>query len=349
MERYHRTLVQEIEQFASSCTKKEEIDTIFIGGGTPSTWPDELILDMSGTIRSVYRVNNSAEITIEVNPGTVRKEQLKMWADLGINRLSIGVQSLNDSVLRNLNKLYTAKDVMVLLDRAKKVFYNISIDLILGLPDVSENEWKNVLREVMCWPIKHISMYFLTVHENTKLYFNSKSKKVVLPSDDDLVDLYNWSVDFLKKNEFEQYEIFNFAKVGYKCRHNEVYWDRKPYKGFGLGACSFDGISRFQNSKSLMDYLQGIEEGQNDNFVETLSVKQITLEKLMLRLSRPNGIEFSELFEDLSDNQIKKVKKNISFLKGTKYIEEKNGMLFLNPYYFTLENEIVLTILDGVI
>lgn len=350
MDQYNNALDKEIEQFASLGANNAEIETIFIGGGTPSSWPDKLLLDTSGKMRSVYCVNDSAEITIEVNPGTVRQEQLKMWTDIGINRLSIGIQSLNDSVLKKLNRLHTAKDVRTVLEQAKKNFENISIDLILGLPDISEDEWKKTLREVIYWPIKHISIYFLTVHENTKLYFHVESQKVVLPADDSLVDLYSWSVDFLNKHGFVQYEISNFARSGYRCKHNQVYWNRKPYKGFGLGACSFDGTSRFQNSKNLMDYIQAIESGGNSaDFVETLSVKQVILEKLMLGLRRPKGMRSIEFFEDLSETQVRRIEKNISFLKDKKFIKEINGMLCLNPNYIMLENEIVINILDGVV
>jgi len=342
MEQYKEALCKEIIQFGRNCIDKQRADTVFIGGGTPSICPDEYILDIFGTLRSVFAFAGSAEVTVEVNPGTVRQEQLYFWKKLGINRLSIGVQSLNDDALKRLNRQQSSKDVFDLLDSAKKVFDNISIDLILGLPGILEDEWKSMLEAVVFWPIKHISIYFLTVHENTRLHFMLKSKKVVLPDEDGLVDLYQWTADFLEKNGFKQYEISNFARAGYECKHNEACWDRKPYKGFGLGACSFDGISRFQNHKNLKIYMGGIQRGDAVEILnETLTKEQIKLEKLMLGLRRSKGISFSELFEGVSGDKKCEVEKNIAILKDKKFIYEKDGNLFLTFCGLMVENEIV--------
>jgi len=343
MVRYQQALCKEIVQFASKMQNQQKINTIFIGGGTPSTCPGEQILDMFGKLRSVFTLNREAEVTIEVNPGTVAENQLYLWKKLGINRLSIGVQSLNDFVLKNLGRLQSRKDVFSLLDCAQKLFDNISVDLILGLPGILDDEWKKLLKTIVDWPIKHISIYFLTVHKDTKLYFNIKSKKVALPNEDRLVDLYRWSVDFLSKNGFEQYEISNFAKSGYESKHNETYWERKPYKGFGLGACSFDGAKRFQNQKNLMDYLQGIEQGQSIEILEEeLTEEQVRLEKLMLGLRRSKGIAYSELFQGLSQLQKNKIEKNLELLKAQKLIFQKDGNLFLTLSGLAVENEIVV-------
>lgn len=191
MEQYHRALCAEMTHFGKHYSEKLILDTVFIGGGTPSTYPDALLLDMFGTLRTIFDVQSSAEVTIEVNPGTVRSvEQLEHWKKLGINRLSIGVQSLKDPVLKKLNRLQSASDVYALLAKTQHIFDNVSVDLILGLPDVSEAEWKELLQTVVTWPIKHLSIYFLTVHEDTPLYFKVKTQAIVLPPDDALVDLY---------------------------------------------------------------------------------------------------------------------------------------------------------------
>jgi len=343
MLRYKEALCKEILQFASVSGHKQKINTVFIGGGTPSTCPDEQILDISGKLRSVFIFNEDAEFTIEVNPGTVTESQLYLWKELGINRLSIGVQSLNDFVLKNLGRLQSSKDVFNLLNCAQKVFDNISVDLILGLPGVLESEWKKLLKTIVCWPIKHISIYFLTVHKDTKLYYRIKSKKIVLPNEDKLVDLYRWSVEFLSQKGFKQYEISNFAKPGYESKHNETYWERKSYKGFGLGACSFDGTKRFQNHKNLMIYLQGVERGENIEILEEeLTEEQIRLEKLMLGLRRSKGIKCSELFDGLSQSKKHRVEKNLELLKVKKLIFQKDENLFLTLSGLAVENEIVV-------
>src|SRR3990167_733026 len=199
MGRYHKALCQEIDAFKHEGMGKLALDTIYLGGGTPSTYPNELLLDMFGTLRKNFNFDHKSEVTIEVNPGTVAKGQVTFWRDIGINRISIGVQSLKDPVLKKLNRHQSAQDVYALLEQACDIMPIISVDLILGLPDVNEDEWKSYLKTIVSWPIKHLSMYFLTVHENTQLYFGVKTKKVVLPCEDYMIDLYYWSIDFLKQ------------------------------------------------------------------------------------------------------------------------------------------------------
>ena len=259
MERYHKALIKEIGAFAEQYPSKLALDTIFFGGGTPSTYPDHLLLDTFGTLKNMFIFDERSEVSVEVNPGTVRSEQLHLWKSLGINRLSIGVQGLKDSVLNSLNRKQSQKDVFWVLDQASLLFDNISVDLILGLPGVSADEWKELLAQAVTWPIKHVSIYFLTVHEETPLYFRVKKNEIALHTDEHMVELYQWTVAFLADHGFDQYEISNFAKNGFQSRHNTVYWERKPYKGVGLGACSFDGESRFQNQKNLMKYMTDIE------------------------------------------------------------------------------------------
>ena len=305
MERYNNALMKEIEYFfGKNKSQKQQIDTIFIGGGTPSTWPDEMILDTSGKLNSVLSMSKNIEFTIEVNPGTVRDSQLEIFKDIGINRFSVGVQSLNDSILKNLNRFQKAQDVYNLLDKASNYFENISIDLILGLPGVSFQEWKSYLKIIVGLPIKHISVYFLTIYENTPLYYKIESGEVELIKDDEFVDIYNWTVDFLEEYGFYRYEISNFAKKGYESAHNKVYWDRKPYKAFGLAACSFDGTCRFQNYKDLSKYIECLEKSESvTETCEFLTDDQVRLEKIMLGLRTDLGGDREILFAQLRNEQ----------------------------------------------
>lgn len=343
MERYHQALIKEIEIFAKNYSKKLPLDTIYMGGGTPSTYPDHLLLDTFGILNNVFDFGPSTEISIEVNPGTVRIEQLALWKSLGINRLSIGVQSLKDNTLKKLNRHQSASDVFRLLDQAKDIFENLSTDFILGLPEISTDEWKDLLHQAVAWPIKHMSIYFLTVHEDTPLYFGVKRKKITLPCDDEIVDLYYWSVDQLAKHGFEQYEISNFARTGYQSRHNSMYWEHKPYKAFGLGACEFDGSGRHQNEKNLMRYIERIERGENITiFSETLTPEQIFLEKIMLGLRRSIGIKYAELMAGLGHVQMQQLSEKISWLQENHFIVECDGSLLLTPKGLAVENDIVI-------
>ena len=338
MGKYHNALTQEMRSFCQETEKKHRVDTIFFGGGTPSTYPDNLLLDISGILKSNFVICDDAEITIEVNPGTVRDEQLVIWKDIGINRLSVGVQSLNDNVLKGLNRHQSASDVVHLLDRTEKLFENVSIDLIIGLPGISTQEWKSLIHEVGSWNIKHISIYFLTVHEGTALYFRVKKNDVVLPADDGIVDLYIWTVDALSSYGFEQYEISNFGKTGFRSRHNQIYWQRKPYKGFGVGACSFDGEYRFQNNKNLFAYMSAIEANSELlELEECLTAEQHRLEKLMLGLRQTQGISVYELTHELET-----IEPILNELKQAGYVEQQENCIRLTPAGLAVENEIIM-------
>lgn len=347
MGQYHEALMREIRLFGDNYSGQKRLETIYLGGGTPSTWPNELLLDTFGTLNSVFFLDKSCEITIEVNPGTVNKEQLALWRELGINRLSIGVQSLNDTVLRDLGRYQTAKDVKNLMGQVGDYFENISIDCIIGLPGVDSNEWKEQMRSIVAWPISHISLYFLSIHEETRLYGDLKRGTVTLPNEDEIIDQYYWTIDFLAQHGLKQYELSSFARLGYESRHNMAYWDRKSYKGFGLGAWSYDGKKRFQNQKSLLPYMEGIHrEDDITDYVETLSPEQVRLEEIMLGLRQAKGVSKKELFAGRSDKEKDCLVVKVSLLKSAKILVEREGRLILTPAGLLVENR-VATELSG--
>lgn len=346
MTSYHQALVEEIKLFAQQMGRKQTIDTLFFGGGTPSTYPDHLLLDMFGILKEVFVFSENTEVTIEVNPGTVRSEQLGLWHDLGINRISMGVQSLKDGVLQNLNRHQSIADVYTLLDQAPQYIKRISVDLILGLPGVSQDEWKGFIHEVVTWPIDHVSIYFLTVHEDTPLYFKVQKNAVILPDDDEIVDLYYWTCDFLERHGLAQYELSNFARTGGQSRHNTVYWERKPYKAFGLGACSFDGTIRSQNEKNLMKYISvANQQGSVAVFTEELSNQQVYLEKMMLNLRRAHGISIEELGQHLSEQQKIAVHHKINDFVDRGLVAYHESRIKLTVRGLAVENEIVTQLL----
>lgn len=343
MTRYHNALIKEIEEYASKRLSKAPLDTIFFGGGTPSTYPDNLLLDTFGRLKTIFVFDHTTEITIEVNPGAVRAEQLPLWKEMGINRLSIGVQGLKDNVLNTLNRKQSSADVFWLLDEAKKHFDNVSVDLILGLPGVSAQEWKDLLAQVVTWPITHVSIYFLTVHEDTPLYFKVQTNQIALTGDEAMVDLYVWSIEFLARHGIHQYEVSNFSKEGYESRHNSVYWERKPYKGLGLGACSFDGLHRIQNEKNLMKYLVAIEQNtKNIFFEETLTKEQIFLERIMLGLRKTKGIIINDLISDLTDLQKEHICSTIAWLQQNDLLCQKDGRIILTSAGLAVQNEVIV-------
>lgn len=341
MERYHKALSAEIALFAEQ-NHRYSLDTLYIGGGTPSTWPDHLLLDMSGRIRDIFQTNKLKEVTIEINPGTVRTEQLALWQDCGINRLSIGVQYADSTVLAKLNRFQTTEDVQKILKNASNRFDNISVDLMLGLPNVDTQSWHNFMSEVVTWPITHISLYCLMVHEHTPLYYKVNRNEITLPDEELIADLYYWSIEFLAEHGFMQYEVSNFARKGYESQHNTVYWDRKPYKGFGLGACSFDGSRRFMNEQNLMQYITIVEQGASPvNFVEQLNSEDIRLEIIMLALRRTKGIDYEKLMEGLSLSKKRTIEAKVQNLCSAGLVKIVNNRISLTTKGFVVEQKII--------
>lgn len=345
MERYHQALCAEIQRFGEMTGRKLALDTVYLGGGTPSTYPDRLLLDMAGILRTVGDLDDRAEVTIEVNPGTIRPEQVAVWQSAGINRISMGVQSLNDAVLKKLNRHQTVSDVKNALRLLCGAFPVVSIDLILGLPEISHEEWKSIINEIVTWPIQHLSVYFLEVHEFTMLHLYVKENKIALPCDEGVVDLYYWTIATLAVHGFEQYEVSSFARDGLRARHNSMYWTRKPYKAFGAGACSFDGAVRLQNEKNLMKYMEGIERGESITlFSECLTREQVHREQVMLGLRQVRGVPLHEVFGGLSSEEQTRIKEQLEVLKQNNYIVEENDHIKLTPIGLTVENKIAATV-----
>ena len=345
MQQYHESLCKEIQDFKLFFDAQRPLKTLYIGGGTPSTYPLTLLPEMFSELRKVISFDEHTEVTFEVNPGTVADGALELWKELGINRLSIGVQSLKDTVLQGLNRHQTKIDVINLLQKTESIFENVSVDFIVGLPGVSSDEWKAMILEAMSWPITHISVYFLMVHEKTPLYFKIKQKSVVLPPDDEIIDLYYWTVDILEQHGFHRYELSNFAKTGFESKHNQAYWERKGYKGFGLGACSFNGQFRFQNNKNLRNYFDAVQQGQGLIYEsEEITSQQMSVEKIMLSLRQAKGVDVQDVLRDFSPEQQIYFKEKADWLEAQGLVKQENGRLFLTPRGFVVENEVAVNL-----
>ena len=335
--------MKELETFFDERLESVPLKTVFFGGGTPSTYPEELLEETITLLQKRAGFAPDYEMTIEVNPGTVTPEKLHTWKRCGINRLSIGVQSLNDELLKKLNRHQKAADVYALIDAGTALFDNLSIDLIIGLPGVSQEEWKRLVTTVSAWPIQHVSMYFLTVHEDTQLYFGVQRKSIILPPDDEVVDLYRWTIEQFAKVGLEQYEISNFGRKGRQSQHNTVYWERKPYKGCGLGACSFDGTRRFQNEKNLLNYMNSaINNGTVVVFVESLNDYQAWLERLMLGLRQIKGVAVDSVLSYLESSRAELFLQKVQELETANLIRCEQGNIALTPVGLSVANEIIV-------
>lgn len=252
-EDYIDAAIKEIE-FRSSAS---EIRTIYFGGGTPSMLPPRLMERLIQKIYALWPVSADAEITLEANPEDIHQDNLNAWRDIGVNRLSIGLQSFDDMDLKWMNRTHTGKEaIQSVMKAADSGFRNISIDLIFGLPNMNVQTWEQTLKHAANLPVQHISAYALTVEPRTPLH-QMVRKKMVIPPDPDLqAAQYMLLMDLAPSLGFEQYEISNFARDGHYSKHNSSYWNYIPYIGIGPSAHSFDGRVRSFHEPRLTWYLK---------------------------------------------------------------------------------------------
>lgn len=351
MQPYHEALLAEIQLFAQKfeSSKSVKIKTIFLGGGTPSLYPLEFLEDIFQALHKFYDLSELQEVTIEANPVDINPAKLAVWKSLGINRLSIGVQVLDDDVLQILNRPQKVSDVLRAIGVVPNYFENVSIDLILGLPGVSSYKWEATLQTISKWPIKHISVYMLTVYEKTPMFFKLEKGELGLVSDEFLSTAHESTNQFLQACGFARYEISNFAKSGYESIHNAAYWERKPYYGFGLSAASFDGKNRYTNQKNLEKYIQSVINDHElpIDFFESLTMRQEALEVLMLGLRTQKGVGLQSVLYLFTDLQKEIFLKNVNHLVNEHFLICEGSQIYLTSRGMLFENKVVLDLLEG--
>lgn len=293
-------------------------ETIYIGGGTPSL----INIKFYERLLSKIIVSKSAETTIEVNPGTVSYEYLKNLRKIGFNRLSIGVQSFNDDILKILNRTHTSEEAKITVHDAQKAgFQNISIDLIYGLPRQSLDDWKETLYHAINLDVQHISAYGLKIEENTEFYKNPPQE---LPDEDEVVKMYLQTIKILEENGFEHYEISNFCKPVHESRHNLAYWNNEEYFGFGLSAHGYVNGARYSNTGNLDAYIANPLIKTEERLLTDVEKQE---ETIFLGLRLRKGIDITGLngkYDDIIQ----------------KYIEM--GMMKLENNYLSLTHEGIL-------
>lgn len=300
-ERYLNSLRTELEREAKNY-EDYQVETVFFGGGTPSLVSPERLLTLLAAIRANYRVAQNPEITIEVNPGTADREKLAAYRQMGINRLSIGLQSAIDKELALLGRIHKAEDFFrVYEDAVKTGFNNINVDLMSAIPSQTESSYRETLQRVLSLKPRpaHISAYSLIIEEGTAFYENTPE----LPDEETDRRLYKITNDILKENGYHRYEISNYAREGYECRHNRVYWTRGDYAGFGIGAASLVANVRFHNCRDWERYMEAWEaeaagEGQSGNGVkeeiQQLSKEEQIEEFMFLGLRLTEGVDLRQ-------------------------------------------------------
>ncbi|HET8752839.1 MAG TPA: radical SAM family heme chaperone HemW [Salinimicrobium sp.] len=274
-----------------------EIETIYFGGGTPSLLEAEELQQIFETIYANYKVSDNPEITLEANPDDLSEEKIKMLGNSPVNRLSIGVQSFFEEDLKLMNRAHNAAEALDSISLAKKYFQNISIDLIYGVPGMSEERWKKNLEITLDLGVPHVSSYALTVEPKTVLKKMIETGKIAAVEDLLAGNHYEILTETMEKAGFDNYEFSNFGKPGFFSRNNTAYWFGKPYLGIGPSAHSFDGNSRKWNVSNNTLYIKSIQKGQIPAEIEELSTADRYNEYVMTRLRTKWGISISEVEE----------------------------------------------------
>lgn len=295
-DRYIEALLKEIR--AAEHTEDYEIVSVFIGGGTPSALKAEAIASIMRTLQEQFFFCEDTEVTIEANPGTVDLEKLTIYRNVGINRLSLGLQSTDAEELKLLGRIHSYEEFLKSYEWAREVgFSNINIDLMFAIPGQTGEAWRQHLYQVAELNPEHISAYSLIIEEGTPF----AEQNLDLPDEDTEYQMYEDTAEILERYGYRQYEISNYAKQGYMCRHNAGYWQRREYLGFGLGASSLYGGMRFSNTHQMQEYLkESRNPDQIRKDVTVLSRNEQIEEFMFLGLRMTEGIsekKFEENFD----------------------------------------------------
>ena len=340
---YIAALCQEIEYY--SVQNNYEVETIYFGGGTPSLLSANQIENILNHIRKNFYVQPNAETTIETNPGTVELQKLIDFRQIGINRISIGVQTFDENELKFLTRIHDKNSaVETVLCAQKSGFENINIDLIFNLPGQTKNIWKQNLEKAIELPITHISTYSLILERGTILNKMVLDGKVVLQDDDYDADLYEYTIDFLTKKGFIQYEVSNFCKSGFECLHNLNYWQHKNYLGFGTSSHSFLDNKRWWNYSSLKMYIENIKRKKTAvRSFEILNINELEQEHIMLAM-RGKGINIKEFINKFGEDFFIRNKNHLDEIVSKGYLIQTDEFFRLTQKGFLVCDEILINL-----
>ena len=299
--------VQAVKAEIQTQNIKPEITTIYIGGGTPSYIDSKYIIEILEKIKE-KNVSSNAEITIEVNPGTVTKEKLEDYIKSGINRISIGLQTTNDELLKQIGRIHNFTQFLETYKLAKKVgFKNINVDLMLGLPNQRIKDLKESLEQIIKLKPKHISVYSLIVEDGTPIANKIEKGEMQLPDEELERNMYWFVKNTLELNGFIHYEISNFAKKGYESKHNLNCWNQKEYIGIGASAHSYRDITRYSNTENIEEYIENVNNGnfnRNKIIHEVQKEDDAKKEFMLLGLRKIKGVDINQFKNKFGDNPI---------------------------------------------
>lgn len=331
------------DEFKDKC-----FDTVFFGGGTPSILTVDELKELVNNINENFNIKKDAEITIECNPGTINREKLEAIKKMGINRLSIGLQATQNYHLKSIGRIHTYEEFEKNYYDALDIgFKNINIDLMYALPNQKTQEWKDTLDKIIKLNPSHISAYSLILEEGTKLYDMYQNKEFELLDEDTDINMYNYTIDILKRHGYNQYEISNYSKEDLECKHNIIYWKCDNYLGLGPGASGFIGDTRYSNIEDICEYNKCIMQNIRPVSEEIELTKKDKIEEFIFMGLRMNeGInvdifkerfdtDFYDIYQEVMDKLLKRELvrfdgKNISLTQKGREISNSVFIEFLN-------------------
>ncbi len=321
----------------------DNISTIYFGGGTPSLLSSDHLKKILDAIQSNFVVNSDAEITLEANPEDLTIDQSKGIFDLGVNRLSIGIQTFDEKKLEWMNRVHNSKEAIEAYENARTAgFKNISLDLIYAIPDHSKARWEADLRAITDLQPEHISLYGLTIEDRTVFGKWELENKLIQVPEDEAASQYLFAIEYLKHHGFHQYEVSNFGKKGFRSKHNNAYWSGIPYLGAGPGAHSFDGLSRKFNIRNNQKYLKAIASGQPYHEEEILTQTQLINEQILTQLRTVQGLNLKNINRTLNTRLEEMHSAFIDDLLRKKMVEINGEFLSLTSKGFLVADEIAL-------
>ncbi len=342
VDEYFSAIQKEIEIRAKEYSKNHIIESIFFGGGTPSLVDEKFINQIITTIYKNFSVSQNVEITIETNPGTVDKLKLISFFKMGINRISVGIQSFDEEDLRFLTRIHSKQQAIATIENAREIgFENISLDLIFNLPNQTLKKWGKNLEIAVKLPIKHISTYSLILEHGTILNAMVEKGKVQIGEENHDAELYLFTQNFLEENDFKQYEVSNFAKTKFESVHNKLYWHHENYLGFGTSAHSFVDGKRWWNFKSLIYYLKSANENNFQPAGYEFLTEENKLEEFIMLSLRSDGIRLENLSEKYGNDWLKKNERKIEQYISQKLISRDKTHLRLTKIGYAVCDEIL--------
>lgn len=333
--KYYQSLLREIEMRPLT----EKADTLYFGGGTPSLTPSIVLK----TLREEFVLDQNAEITLEANPEDITSEAIAGWMETGVNRLSIGIQSLQEPVLRSSRRAHSGQEALQSIEKVRaSAFMNVNLDLMIGLPEQTVSGFLADLQELIRLRPAHFSLYLLEIHDRTALSKEIQSGNRAIMKEDDQLSCYVEGIRLLQEAGYEHYEVSNFALPGFQCQHNLKYWNGDPYEGYGIGACSYVGSYRTQNVRELNRYVERISCNLSPSKDRTEEDRETQMRnRLIFGLRKREGVHLAEFEQEFGIHALSLFQEDGASLLKEGLLELSEHHLRLSLAGMLISNEIL--------